>query len=172
MTSISYLSRIVAMVLAALGLIVFGFLQHVNSLNSYAVEPSDQSSLEQQGLAFINARCTICHSSDLITQQQLDRSMWTKEVDKMIKWGAPVRPEERKFLLDYLSTCYGPQRSMGSSSAETERQLGHISDPPIYTGPGPKLRSWVAPTLWFAKRTARGGIMETAVRPVQKEKHP
>ena len=111
------------MVLAALGLIVFGFLQHLDSSNSYAGEPNDQSSLEQQGLAFINARCTICHSSDLITQQQLDRSMWTKEVDKMIKWGAPVRPEERKFLLDYLSTYYGPQRSMGPSSAETERQL-------------------------------------------------
>jgi hypothetical protein len=37
--------------------------------------------------------------------------------------GAPVRAEERKFLLDYLSAYYGPQRSMGSSSAETERQL-------------------------------------------------
>ena len=123
MTSVSYLSRIIATVLAALGLTVFGFLQHLDSSNSYAGEPNDQLSLEQQGLAFINARCTICHSSDLITQQQLDRSMWTKEVDKMIKWGAPVRPEERKFLLDYLSTYYGPQRAMGSSSAATERQL-------------------------------------------------
>lgn len=109
--------------LAALGLIVFGFLQHLNSVNSYAVEPSNQSSLEQQGLSFINARCTICHSSERITQQQLDRSMWTNVVDKMIKLGAPVRPEERKFLLDYLSTYYGPQRSMGSSSVETKRQL-------------------------------------------------
>jgi hypothetical protein len=123
MTSVSYLSRIIATALTALGLIVFGFLQHLDSSNSYAGEPNDQSSLEQQGLAFINARCTICHSSDLITQQQLDRSLWTKEVDKMIKWGAPVRPEEQKFLLDYLSAYYGPQRSMGSSSAETERQL-------------------------------------------------
>ena len=123
MTSVSYLSRIIATALTALGLTVFGFLQHLDSSNSYASEPNDQSSLEQQGLAFINARCTICHSSDLITQQQLDRSLWTKEVDKMIKWGAPVRPEERKFLLDYLSAYYGPQRSMGSSSAETERQL-------------------------------------------------
>jgi hypothetical protein len=123
MTSVSYLSRIIATALTALWLIVFGFLQHLDSSNSYAGEPNDQSSLEQQGLAFINARCTICHSSDLITQQQLDRSLWTKEVDKMIKWGAPVRPEEQKFLLDYLSAYYGPQRSMGSSSAETERQL-------------------------------------------------
>lgn len=119
MTSVSYLSRIIATALTVLGLTVFGFLQHLDS----AGEPNDQSSLEQQGLAFINARCTICHSSDLITQQQLDRSLWTKEVDKMIKWGAPVRPEEQKFLLDYLSAYYGPQRSMGSSSAETERQL-------------------------------------------------
>ncbi len=123
MTSVSYLSRIIATALTALGLTVFGFLQHLDSSNSYAGEPNDQSSLEQQGLAFINARCTICHSSDLITQQQLDRSLWTKEVDKMIKWGAPVRPEEQKFLLDYLSAYYGSQRSMGSSSAETERQL-------------------------------------------------
>jgi len=111
------------MVLAALGLIVFGFLQQLNGSYSYAGEPNDQSSVEQQGLAFINARCTICHSSDLITQQQLDRTIWTKEVDKMIRWGAPVRHEERKFLLDYLSTYYGPQRSVGPSSAETERQL-------------------------------------------------
>ena len=111
------------MVLAALVLSVFGFLQQVNSMNSHAGEPRDQLSLEQQGLAFINARCTICHSSDLITQQRLDRSMWTKEVDKMIKWGAPVRPEERKFLLDYLSTSYGPLSSADSSLAEAERPL-------------------------------------------------
>ena len=117
------LSRIIATALTALGLSVFGFPQHLNSVNSYAVEPSNQSSLEQQGLSFINARCTICHSSERITQQQLDRSMWTNVVDKMIKLGAPVRPEERKFLLDYLSTYYGPQRSMGSPSANTERQL-------------------------------------------------
>ena len=122
MTSVSYVSRIIATVLAPLGLTLFGFLQHLESSNSYAGEPHDRSSVEQQGLAFINARCTICHSSDLITQQQLDRSMWTKEVDKMIKWGAPVKAEERKFLLDYLSAHYGPQRSMGTSSAETERK--------------------------------------------------
>ena len=41
-------------------------------------------------------------------QQQLDRSIWTKVVDKMIKWGAPVSAEERKVLLDYLSTYHGP----------------------------------------------------------------
>ena len=97
-----------ATVLTVSWLIAFGFRGQGNIGNSYAGDPSDLQSLEQKGLAFINARCTICHSSDLITQQQLDLSMWTKVVDKMIKWGAPVSVEERKVLLDYLSTYQGP----------------------------------------------------------------
>ena len=97
-----------ATVVVVSGVIAPGFLAQWNLGNSYGGDPSDVQSLEQKGLAFINARCTICHSSDLITQQQLDRSMWTKVVDKMIKWGAPVSAEERKVLLDYLSTYHGP----------------------------------------------------------------
>ena len=123
MTRVASFEKVTATVLAALELTVFGFLPHGNISNSHAGEPNNPSSLEQEGVAFIHARCTICHSRDLITQQQLDRSMWTKEVDKMIKWGAPVRPEERQFLLDYLSTYHGPQGSTGSSSAETHSQL-------------------------------------------------
>ena len=98
-----------ATVLTATGLVAFGFLVQWNMGNSYAGDPSELQSREQKGLAFINARCTICHSSDLIAQQQLDLSMWTKVVDKMIKWGAPVSAEERKTLLDYLSTYHGPE---------------------------------------------------------------
>ena len=124
MTHVSDLSRMMATVLVALGLSVFGFLQQGNSVNSYAAEASDRSSLEERGLVFINARCTICHSSDLITQQRLDHSMWTTVVDKMIRWGAPVSPAEREFVLDYLSGSYGPQRPTDSSLADTERQLG------------------------------------------------
>jgi hypothetical protein len=50
--------------------------------------------------------------------------MWTTVVDKMIRWGAPVSPAEREFVLDYLSGYYGPQRPTDSSLADTERQLG------------------------------------------------
>lgn len=122
MTHAPNFSRMMATVLVALGLSVFGFLQHGNSVNSFAGESSDRSALEQRGLAFINARCTICHSSDLITQQRLDHSMWTKVVDKMIRWGAPVNPAEREFVLEYLSGSYGPQMPTDPSSAESEKQ--------------------------------------------------
>jgi len=86
--------------LAVMGLIVF---------NAHANETSrGGASMAQQGLAFINARCTLCHSDDLITQQRLDRATWTRVVDKMIKWGAPVSSEEREFLLNYLADYYSP----------------------------------------------------------------
>jgi hypothetical protein len=39
----------------------------------------------------------------------LNRAQWDKEVDKMIRWGAQVKPEERSRILDYL-TRFGPAR--------------------------------------------------------------
>jgi cytochrome c oxidase cbb3-type subunit 3 len=94
------LVRVRLTALAVTALIVF---------NAQANETSrGPLSMAQQGPAFINARCTLCHSEDLIMQQRLDRAAWTRVVDKMIKWGAPVSPEEREFLLTYLADYYGP----------------------------------------------------------------
>ncbi|TAL12388.1 MAG: hypothetical protein EPO02_01785 [Nitrospirae bacterium] len=86
--------------LAVLGLIVF---------NAHADETGrGAASTAQQGLAVVTARCTLCHSDDLVRQQRLDRAAWTRVVDKMIKWGAPVSPEERELLLRYLAASYSP----------------------------------------------------------------
>jgi cytochrome c oxidase cbb3-type subunit 3 len=86
--------------LAIIALIVF---------NAHADETSrGAGSMAQQGLVFVNARCTLCHSDDLITQQRLDRATWIRVVDKMIKWGASVSPEERELLLNYLTAYYNP----------------------------------------------------------------
>ena len=48
--------------------------------------------------------CTPCHSLRLIDSQRLSRTAWTKELDKMIGWGA-IMPD-RQLLLDYLSSEY------------------------------------------------------------------
>ena len=34
------------------------------------------------------------------------KSAWTKEVDKMTKWGALVDPQDRDALIDYLSSNF------------------------------------------------------------------
>lgn len=50
--------------------------------------------------------CTTCHDSHIIVQQRLSKAAWSKEVDKMIKWGAIVNPSDRDALVDYLSTNF------------------------------------------------------------------
>ena len=54
------------------------------------------------------AACSTCHEARIIVQQRLTKPAWTKEVDKMIKWGAEVDPKDRDALIDYFSANFGP----------------------------------------------------------------
>ncbi|HWY21935.1 MAG TPA: hypothetical protein VNX26_11995 [Candidatus Acidoferrum sp.] len=65
--------------------------------------------------------CLECHEARIILQQRLSKATWTKEVDKMVKWGAVVDAADRDALIDYLSNnfspdkpAYDPQRTSGS----------------------------------------------------------
>jgi hypothetical protein len=54
------------------------------------------------------AACTECHEVRIILQQRLSKATWTREVDKMTKWGALVDASDRDALIDYLSANFGP----------------------------------------------------------------
>jgi hypothetical protein len=54
--------------------------------------------------------CTECHEARIIVQQRLSKAAWTKEVDKMTKWGALVDPADRDALIDYLSANFNPDK--------------------------------------------------------------
>ncbi len=69
--------------------------------------------------------CLECHEARIILQQRLSKGAWTKEVDKMMKWGAVVDAADRDALIDYLSTNfspdkppYDPPRTTGSGKAK------------------------------------------------------
>ena len=51
--------------------------------------------------------CMVCHGSDVIEQQRLNRGQWEREVDKMVRWGADVKPEYKNQLVDFLSSRWG-----------------------------------------------------------------
>ena len=57
------------------------------------------------------AACLECHEARIILQQRLTKAAWTKEVDKMMKWGALVDAKDRDALIDYLSSNFGPDQS-------------------------------------------------------------
>ena len=54
--------------------------------------------------------CLECHEARIILQQRLSKAAWTKEVDKMVKWGAVVDEQDRDALIDYLSTNFSPDQ--------------------------------------------------------------
>lgn len=70
--------------------------------------------------------CTECHEARIILQQRLSKAAWTKEVDKMIKWGAVVDANDHDALIDYLSTNFSPDQppyvpSRSSSEKDTKK---------------------------------------------------
>jgi cytochrome c5 len=64
----------------------------------------------------LEATCTGCHGPSLIAQQRLDRNGWTREIDKMTRWGAPVQAADRDALINYLARQFSPNRPLPNSS--------------------------------------------------------
>jgi len=61
--------------------------------------------------AKVTTACTECHEARIILQQRLSVPAWTKEVDKMTKWGALVAPGDRDSFIDYLSSNFPPDKA-------------------------------------------------------------
>lgn len=59
----------------------------------------------------VTTACTECHESRIILQQRLSKAAWTKEVDKMMKWGAVVDAADRDAFIDYLSANFPPDKA-------------------------------------------------------------
>ena len=53
--------------------------------------------------------CLTCHDADLTEQQRLIRAGWSREIEKMVRWGANVREADKDMLLNYLTTRFGPR---------------------------------------------------------------
>jgi mono/diheme cytochrome c family protein len=64
---------------------------------------------EARGKQIFDAKCLTCHEADLTEQQRLSRLGWTREVEKMRRWGAPVTDAEKEPLVDYLVQSFGPR---------------------------------------------------------------
>lgn len=59
--------------------------------------------------ASFKTTCVTCHEDNVIKQQKLSKTQWDREIDKMVRWGAKVKPDDRATILDYLSKTYPPR---------------------------------------------------------------
>jgi mono/diheme cytochrome c family protein len=59
-----------------------------------------------EGFALVQSRCMDCHGHDLITQQRLSLDGWSREIDKMVGWGARVASTEKHVIAGYLAANF------------------------------------------------------------------
>ena len=76
---------------------------------NFGPKPAAAHAATDAGAASYKRACTTCHETDIIEQQRLTRGRWVGSVDKMIRWGATVTPEEKDALVDYLAARFGPR---------------------------------------------------------------
>ena len=65
---------------------------------------------EGKGVEKVKQSCGICHGIEVVAQQRLDRTEWTRVVDQMIEFGAALRPDDRRDIVDYLASFLGPDK--------------------------------------------------------------
>jgi cytochrome c oxidase cbb3-type subunit 3 len=91
------------------GVIPIGLLVFSAVMASSQEDPESVSAmLDPRGERLIIARCAVCHSADLITQQRLSRTRWQATIDKMKHWGAEISDQEADLLIGYLSARFPP----------------------------------------------------------------
>lgn len=94
--------------LAAIALITLASMS-VSAFSQQAAKPAED--LPPGAMqAKATTACLECHEARIILQQRLSNAAWTKEVEKMVKWGAVVDGNDRDALIDYLSTNFSPDK--------------------------------------------------------------
>lgn len=92
-------------------------------LAAIAIVIAGQSLIAQQlpdgpGAAILKSRCVVCHESDIITSQHLSLGGWTNSINKMVRWGAQITPEEREVLQPDLAMYFGPKMAASHDNAQ------------------------------------------------------
>lgn len=81
-------------------------------------EVASNKSAMAHGGELMKTQCLTCHGDDLIQQQRLNKAGWTREVEKMMRWGADVKDADKEHLVEYLAATY-PQRPFSKEPPAT-----------------------------------------------------
>jgi hypothetical protein len=68
--------------------------------------------------------CIPCHSAEMVAQQRLDPATWEAIVDRMITYGAPITPETKPLILQYLATGSARELELASPPRRSLRVPG------------------------------------------------
>jgi cytochrome c5 len=75
----------------------------------FAPRPVASHSVTDAGAAVYKRACLVCHDADIIEQQKLTPTGWTRSVEKMMRWGAAVSDADKQPLVEYLASRFAPR---------------------------------------------------------------
>src|SRR5689334_12548250 len=76
-----------------------------------AMSAAGQDLPDGKGVELARDKCIACHEADLIVSQRLSKQGWTREVEKMMRWGVKATDAEKEILIDYFSAHFGPRNA-------------------------------------------------------------
>jgi len=101
-----------------------------------AQEEDVVAALAPRAETLILARCSVCHTPDLVAQQRLPKDRWEATVEKMRHWGAEITEEEAGLLVRFLSARYHPGAPDQLPPLDSElRKAEPLTQEPADTGP-------------------------------------
>ncbi|NCO65320.1 MAG: hypothetical protein COW32_02465 [Candidatus Aquicultor secundus] len=66
---------------------------------------SSPLALAQDTSKIVYDRCTVCHNQSRWEGQKKTEKQWSSIVDKMVRWGAELTPEENDLVVNYLTAA-------------------------------------------------------------------
>jgi len=72
--------------------------------------------------AVVESACADCHGLDKIVDNPMPSEKWRTTVEKMVKKGASVSPEQIDMVVDYLSVYFAPEKVNVNTATSQELQ--------------------------------------------------
>jgi ubiquinol-cytochrome c reductase cytochrome c subunit len=95
-----------AIALTATFVLLLGALPVAWSGSQAGQDDVDREEQLAAGKMAFRDNCLMCHAEEMTSGLRLTEKQWVAELDKMIGWGAPVPPELKAPLLDYLISAF------------------------------------------------------------------
>ena len=81
----------------------------------YAGPARAQGFPDGPGKEIVQAACSVCHETELITNARRSKAEWTETVQDMVSRGAPLVEGEREIVIEYLAANFGPEKAEGKA---------------------------------------------------------
>jgi cytochrome c-type biogenesis protein CcmH/NrfF len=86
-------------------LLIFSFA--ISACTSNTSSPTPSATAQLDGATLVQARCSRCHPLSRVESARHTAAEWKTTVDKMVRRGARLTPEEETIVVDYLASNFG-----------------------------------------------------------------